>query len=106
MNAVFATGGKQYRVAPGDRLKVELLKAKVGETIEFPEVMLVADGSKTVVGSPYVVGGKISARVESHGRAKKIKVLKFKRRKGYMRTQGHRQYYTELEIINIEGGTA
>ncbi|MEM7254623.1 MAG: 50S ribosomal protein L21 [Pseudomonadota bacterium] len=103
MNAVFATGGKQYRVAPGDRLKVELLKAEVGDTVEFPEVMLICDGDKTTVGSPFVAGGKISARVASHGRRKKIKVLKFKRRKGYMRTMGHRQSYTELEILNIEG---
>ena len=106
MNAVFATGGKQYRVAPGDRLKVERLKAEVGETIEFPEIMLVCDGDRTTVGTPFVAGGKISALVHGHGRGKKIKIIKFKRRKGYMRTQGHRQSYTELEIVNIEGGSA
>ena len=101
MNVVFATGGKQYRVSLGVCLKVERLKADVGETVEFPEVMMVCNGDETLVGAPHVPGRKISAVVRSHGRRKKIKVLKFKRRKGYLRTMGHRQSYTELEIVGI-----
>ena len=101
MNVVFATGGKQYRVSSGARLKVERLKADVGETVEFPEVMMICNGDETLVGSPYVPDRKVSAVVRSHGRRKKIKVLKFKRRKGYLRTMGHRQSYTELEIVGI-----
>ncbi len=104
MNAVFVTGGKQYRVRPGDKLRVEKLSAEAGAGVEFDKVLLVTDGDKIEVGTPYVAGGKVSATVRAHGRGTKINVVKFKRRKGYMRRQGHRQAFTELEITGISTG--
>ena len=101
MYAVIVTGGKQYKVKEGDRLKVERLSAEEGAALEFDKVLLVADGDEIQVGSPYLDGGKVSARVTGHGRGKKIRVIKFKRRKNYLRTQGHRQAYTEVEITGI-----
>ena len=101
MYAVFTTGGKQYKVQQGDRLKVERLAAEEGAELEFDKVLLVGDGDDVKVGAPYLDGGKVSARVTTHGRGKKIKVVKFKRRKNYLRTQGHRQAYTEVEITGI-----
>ena len=104
MYAVIVTGGKQYKVKAGDRLKVERLAAEEGAEFEFDKVLLVADGENIKVGSPFLDGGKVSARVTGHGRGKKIKVVKFKRRKNYLRTRGHRQDYTELAITGIAAG--
>lgn len=104
MYAVIVTGGKQYRVKEGDTLRVEKLTAAEGDTVEFDRVLAVGDGDSLQVGSPYVEGGKVSATVKSHGRGKKIKVIKFKRRKGYRRQMGHRQSYTELQVASIVGG--
>ncbi len=101
MYAVFTTGGKQYKVQQGDRLKVERLAAEEGAELEFDKVLLVGDVDDVKVGAPYLDGVKVSARVTTHGRGKKIKVVKFKRRKNYLRTQGHRQAYTEVEITGI-----
>jgi large subunit ribosomal protein L21 len=101
MYAVIKTGGKQYRVQQGDVVKVEKLAAEEGSTVEFDQVLLVGDGDDVVVGVPYVDGGKVSATVKTHGRRKKVEVVKFKRRKNYLRHQGHRQAYTELEITGI-----
>ena len=101
MHAVIVTGGKQYRVEQGDKLRVERLAAEEGATIEFERVLLLSDGEKVTVGTPYVDNSKVSATVRSHGRGKKIRVIKFRRRKGYMRTQGHRQSFTEVEITEI-----
>ncbi|MFT5392419.1 MAG: large subunit ribosomal protein L21 [Gammaproteobacteria bacterium] len=101
MHAVIVTGGKQYRVEQGDKLRVERLAAEEGATIEFDRVLLLSDGEKVTVGTPYVDNSKVSATVRSHGRGKKIRVIKFRRRKGYMRTQGHRQSFTEVEITEI-----
>ena len=101
MYAVFVTGGKQYKVQQGDTLRVEKLAAEEGSSVQFNSILLVADGDNVEVGSPYVEGRKILATVRSHGRGKKIKVVKFKRRKGYRRQMGHRQSYTELEITDI-----
>lgn len=101
MHAVIVTGGKQYRVQAGDKLRVERLSADEGSSVEFDKVLLVSDGEQITVGTPYVENGKVTATVKSHGRGKKIRILKFRRRKGYMRTQGHRQSYTELEITDI-----
>lgn len=103
MNAVFITGGKQYRVAAGDRLRVERLSADEGSSVDFDTVVLLSDGEGVQVGTPYVSGGKVSATVTSHGKGDKVKVVKFKRRKGYLRQKGHRQQYTELEITGISG---
>lgn len=105
MHAVMVTGGKQYRVSEGDKVRVELLPAAEGSTVEFEQVLLLSDGENVTVGKPYVADGKVTATVRTHGRSKKIRVIKFKRRKGYMRTQGHRQSYTELEITGISGSS-
>ena len=104
MYAVIVTGGKQYRVEEGHTLRVERLSAGEGETIEFDRVLMVGDGDKLAIGAPYLDGGKVSATVKAHGRAGKIKVIKFKRRKNYLRTHGHRQSYTELTVTGIATG--
>ena len=101
MYAVIATGGKQYRVAEGTTVKVEKLDVAEGDSIKFDEVLLVADGDNVNVGTPHVAGSTVTATVKSHGRGKKIHVIKFKRRKNYRRKIGHRQSYTELEITGI-----
>jgi len=105
MYAVFRTGGKQYRATKGDRVRVERLDAAEGSTIEFDQVLLVGEGANVQLGSPLVAGGKVKATVTAQGRAAKIKVLKFRRRKNYMRTKGHRQHFTEVEITSISGGS-
>ena len=101
MYAVFKTGGKQYRASEGDRLRVEKVEAKEGDNIEFDQILLVGEGTDITVGTPLLEGAKISAKVISQGRDKKIKVVKFKRRTNYRRTKGHRQFYTEIEILSI-----
>ena len=104
MYAVIATGGKQYRVEEGDRLRVERLDAEEGAEIELDRVLLVGGGDRIVVGRPFVESGKVAATVRGHGRHKKVKVVKFKRRKNYLRRHGHRQHFTELEIKSITAG--
>jgi len=101
MYAVIQTGGKQYRVSQGDTLKVEKLGADEGASVELDKVLMLADGEDIKVGAPYVEGGKVTATIKSHGRAKKVKIIKFRRRKHHMKRQGHRQWYTELEITGI-----
>lgn len=103
MYAVIRTGGKQYRVREGERLRVERLDAGVGDAVEFDEVLLVGEGSDVKVGSPLVAGGKVKAQVTAQGRGRKIDVIKFKRRAHYKRKHGHRQHYTEVEITGIAG---
>ncbi len=103
MYAVIATGGKQYRVAQGDVIRVERLDGEAGARVDFDRVLLVADGERLAVGTPYVAGGKVSGTIQSQGRAGKIEVIKFRRRKGYRRKQGHRQAYTEVQITDIIG---
>jgi large subunit ribosomal protein L21 len=104
MYAVIQTGGKQYRVAEGDTLKVEKLAADEGASVELDKVLMVAEGEDVKVGKPYLEGGKVTATVKAHGRAKKVKVVKFRRRKQYLKRQGHRQWFTELEITGINAG--
>lgn len=104
MYAVIKTGGKQYRVAPGDRLKVESLVADQGSTVSLGSVLMLSDGDNITVGAPEIDGASVSAEVLSHGRGKKIEVIKFRRRKHYRRQMGHRQNYTELRITGITGG--
>jgi len=101
MYAVIQTGGKQYRVSQGDTLKVEKLGADEGASVELDKVLMLADGEDIKVGAPYVEGGKVTATIKSHGRGKKVKIIKFRRRKHHMKRQGHRQWYTELEITGI-----
>ena len=104
MYAVIQTGGKQHRVSEGDTLKVEKLAADEGAAVELDKVLLVADGNDIKVGAPYVEGGKVTATVKSHGRGKKVNIIKFKRRKQHLKRQGHRQWYTELQITGISAG--
>ena len=104
MYAVFRTGGKQYRASKGDRLRVERLDADEGATVEFGEVLLVGEGADVKLGSPLVSGSTVQATVKAQGKGPKVKVLKFKRRKNYLRVKGHRQHFTEVEITSITGG--
>ena len=104
MYAVIATGGKQYRVEEGDRLRVERIDAEEGAEIELDRVLLVGDGDQVTIGRPFVESGKVAATVTSHGRHRKIRVVKFKRRKNYLRRHGHRQNFTELQIKSISAG--
>ncbi len=101
MYAVIKTGGKQYRVAPGENVKIEQLEADVGATIVLDQVLMVADGEAVKVGTPTVAGAKVSATVVSHGRGPKIRIFKMRRRKHYQKTQGHRQNYTEIRVDAI-----
>ena len=101
MYAVIATGGKQYRVEQGDVLRVEKLDAQAGDTIDFDRILMLANGDDISIGAPYITAGKVSAEVRSHGRASKIEIIKFRRRKHYRRQTGHRQSYTELVIKEI-----
>ncbi len=100
--AVIATGGKQYRVLTGETLRVELLDVEEGATVEFDQVLLIGDGENIKVGDA-LKGAKVTATVKRHGRADKIRIVKFRRRKHYRRQQGHRQHYTEVEITGIAG---
>jgi len=104
MYAVVQTGGKQYRVAEGDTLKIERIAAEDGASVELDQVLMVADGDEVKVGTPILEGGKVTATVKAHGRAKKVKIIKFRRRKHHLKRQGHRQWFTELTITGISAG--
>ena len=101
MYAVIATGGKQYRVENGTILKVEKLDAEPGATVEFGEVLLIGDGDSIKVGAPLLKGGKVTATVEKHGKGDKKVIVKFRRRKHYLRQGTHRQQYTQVKITGI-----
>lgn len=101
MYAVIVTGGKQYRVVQGDKVRVEKLEVAEGDSVELDKVLMVADGDDIKIGAPFLKGGKVTARVSGHGRGDKVEIIKFRRRKHYMKRQGHRQAYTELEITGI-----
>ena len=101
MFAVFQSGGKQHRVSEGDVVKLEMLTAEPGEEVVFDKVLLVANGDDVNVGAPYVDAGKVTAEVVRTDRAKKVRVIKFKRRKDFLRRQGHRQWFTEVKITGI-----
>jgi large subunit ribosomal protein L21 len=103
MYAIVRTGGKQYQVAQGDQLRVELLAGNVGETVELDDILMVADGEKVKIGQPQVEGAKVTATIVEQGKAKKVLVYKKKRRKGYEVKNGHRQLYTALRIDGIVG---
>ena len=103
MYAVIQTGGKQYRVQPGETVQVEKLDVEVGKTVEFDEVLLVADGENIRLGTPHVAGAKVVAEVVDQGRDKKILVYKYRRRKAWHRKQGHRQPFTALKVTEING---
>lgn len=104
MYAVIESGGKQHRVEQGEVLNLEKLDAATGDAIDFDKVLMVADGENVKVGAPYVEGVKVSAEVVSHGRAKKVSIIKFRRRKHHRKQMGHRQWYTEVKITDISSG--
>ena len=101
MYAIIATGGKQYRVQEGDQIMVEKLHGDPGEKVEFSDVLLLADGDDVTIGTPLVEGSKVIGEVQEHARAKKIEIIKFKRRKHHMKRMGHRQHYTNIKITGI-----
>lgn len=101
MYAIVETGGRQYRVSPGDRLDVEKLAGEVGATVTFTDVLLVGNGSGVTIGTPKVASARVEAQITAQKRGKKIIVFKFKRRKNYRKKQGHRQSLTSLKILEI-----
>jgi large subunit ribosomal protein L21 len=103
MFAVISTGGKQYRVSEGSVLRVEKLSADAGANVEFDQVLMVGEGGKVKIGSPLVSGGKVVATVQSHGKSDKVRIVKFRRRKHYLRQGTHRQQYTEIKVTSIVG---
>ncbi|MGH8677138.1 MAG: 50S ribosomal protein L21 [Burkholderiales bacterium] len=103
MYAVIRTGGKQYRVSSGEKVKVEQLPAEVGSTVVMNQVLMLADGDKVSIGKPLVEGASVKATVIGHGRHDKVRIFKLRRRKNSRRQAGHRQNYTEIQIDKISG---
>ncbi|MDD4343136.1 MAG: 50S ribosomal protein L21 [Eubacteriales bacterium] len=103
MYAIIETGGKQYKVQEGDSINVELLNAEIGDVVELDKVLLVSDGQGIKVGAPYVQEAKVQAKVQKHGKARKIIVYKYKAKKNYRKKQGHRQPFTNIVIEKIVG---
>ena len=103
MYAVIATGGKQYRVAEGDVVRIEKLTAELGAAVEFDKVLLVGQGGDVKIGAPLLAGSKVSGVVQKHGKSDKVAIVKFRRRKHYMRQGTHRQFYTDVKITGIQG---
>ena len=101
MYAVIKTGGKQYRVAPGEKVKIEQLSATVGSEIVIDQVLMLADGDTVSLGTPTLSGASVTAKIVGHGRGDKVHIFKMRRRKHYRKSQGHRQNYTEIEILGI-----
>lgn len=101
MYAVVKTGGKQYRVAAGEKIKVEQIPADVGAEITLDQVLMVGEGESVKIGTPLVTGATVRAKVIAHGRHDKVNIFKMRRRKHYRKNQGHRQNYTEIEIAGI-----
>ncbi len=102
MYAVIVTGGKQYKVAEGEFLKVEKLEIPTGESFTIDRVLLVGNGDDVKIGAPIVEGAKVTAEVISQGRHDKVRIIKFRRRKHHMKRQGHRQWFTEIKITGIQ----
>ena len=102
MYAVIATGGKQYRVAEGDVVRIEKLAAELGAAVEFDKVLLVSSGADVRIGAPLVAGSKVSGVVHKHGKGEKKAIVKFRRRKHYLRQGTHRQFYTDVKITGIQ----
>ncbi len=101
MYAVIRTGGKQYRVAAGEKLRVEQIPAEVGSEIVIDQVLAVSTGDDITMGTPLLAGASVKAKILAHGRSPKVRIFKMRRRKHYRKTQGHRQNYTEIEILGI-----
>ena len=101
MYAVIATGGKQYRVEKGAVLRIEKLVGEPGSTVEFNEVLLIADGDQVRLGNPKLAGGRVTATIEKHAKGDKVSIVKFRRRKHYLRQKNHRQQYTQVRVTEI-----
>ena len=104
MYAVVVTGGKQYRVMQGEKLRVELLDVEAGGEVKFDQLLMLGDGEGVKLGDA-LKGASVTAKVVGHGRADKIRIVKFRRRKHHRKQMGHRQHYTEIEITGIAGGS-
>ncbi len=104
MTAIIVTGGKQYKVSEGDTLFIEKLPVEAGDNVTFDQVLAIVDGEKATFGTPVVEGAKVEASVVKNGKGKKIRVLKYKPKRGYKRTQGHRQPYTKVTVSKIIAG--
>jgi large subunit ribosomal protein L21 len=100
MYAIIASGGKQYKVAKDDVIKIEKLDAEAGSTVEFDKVLMLVDGETVQVGTPFL-SAKVTAEVLGEGRADKVRIIKFRRRKHFMKRAGHRQYFSKVKITNI-----
>ena len=103
MYAVFQNGGKQHRVTEGQTVRLEKLELEIGATVEFDNVLMIANGEEVNVGAPYITGSKVVAEIVNQGRADKVKIVKFKRRKHSRKEAGHRQWFTEVKITGING---
>ena len=103
MYAVIKTGGKQYRVTNGLKLKVEQIPADVGAEVTLDQILMVGEGESVKIGAPFLAGATVKATVVSHGRHDKVKIFKMRRRKHYQKHQGHRQNFTEIQIVSING---
>jgi large subunit ribosomal protein L21 len=101
MYAVIKTGGKQYRIIPGETLKIEILDGDIGSAIVLDKVLMISDGETLSVGKPLLLGATVAATIISHGRGDKVRIFKMRRRKHYQKNQGHRQNYTEIRIDGI-----
>jgi large subunit ribosomal protein L21 len=101
MYAVVKTGGKQYRVSAGEKLKIEQIPADIGAEITLGEVLMVANGDDVTMGAPLISGATVTAKVLSQGRGDKVHIFKMRRRKHYRKSQGHRQNFTEIEILAV-----
>ncbi|QJC33083.1 50S ribosomal protein L21 [Enterobacteriaceae endosymbiont of Donacia semicuprea] len=102
MYAIFESCGKQYKVIQGQTIKLEKIKGKIGNDIEFKNVLMIYDENKISVGNPIIIGAKIIAKLILHGKEKKIKIIKFHRRKHFKKIQGHRQLFTNIKILKIQ----
>jgi large subunit ribosomal protein L21 len=105
MYAVIVTGGRQYRVAQGETVRVDKLAGDVGSEIKLDQVLMVGEGEGVTLGAPLVAGALVTAKVVKHGRAEKIRIVKFRRRKHHRKEMGHRQHFTEIEITGITGAS-
>jgi large subunit ribosomal protein L21 len=101
MYAVIATGGKQYRVEKGAVLCIEKLEGELGATVEFNEVLMIANGDDVRIGTPQIKGGLVTATIEKHAKGEKVSIVKFRRRKHYLRQKTHRQHYTQVRVTEI-----
>ncbi len=103
MYAIIQTGGKQYRVSEGDKVKVELIEAGIGDSVRFTDIRMISSGETIKVGKPSIQGASVTAKVLDHGRHKKITIFKHRKRKTYRLKKGHRQFYTEVQITDVAG---